>query len=145
MRRALLIVILVTGCLVFVRPATAGEESGPTNISGGGTSLPDNLPTRLRDKLAKLSPTERQKMVERWQQLRSLPPEARKMLNKNYQKFRKMTSEQREELKKRLQQWQGMSAEQKKKLQENFERWKKLSPQEREELRKRQEFLHLEV
>ena len=136
MRRALLIVILAAGCLVFARPATAGEESGSTNIAGAGTALPDNLPARLRDKLAKLSPAERQKMVERWQQLRNLPPEARKMLAKNYQKFRNMTTEQREELKKRLQQWQGMSAEQKKKLQENFERWKKLTPQEREELRK---------
>ena len=137
MSRAIFIFILILGCLAPVCRAAAGTEPASTNSSSADASLPDNLPARLRDKLAKLPPAERQKLLDRWQQLRSLPPEARKMLNKNYQKFRDMTPDQREELKKRLQQWQNMSAEQKKQLQENFERWKKLTPQEREELRKR--------
>ena len=136
MSRTLLIAILVVGGLGPVRLATAGEEAVLTNTSSAGVALPDNMPPRLRERVAKLSPAERQKIVERWQQLRDLPPEARKMVNRNYQKFRNMTPEQREELKQRLQQWQSMSPEDKKRLQENFERWKKLTPQEREELRK---------
>ncbi len=137
MSRAIFILILILGCLAPASRAIPGTEPASTNSSSADATLPDNLPARLRDKLAKLPPAERQKLLDRWLQLRSLPPEARKMLNKNYQKFRNMTPEQREELKKRLQQWQNMSAEQKKQLQENFERWKKLTPQEREELRKR--------
>jgi Protein of unknown function (DUF3106) len=137
MSRTILILVLIVGCLLPVGKVAAGDEPGVTNAAGTGTSLPDNMPPRLRDKLSKLPPAERQKLLDRWQQFRNLPPEARKMLGKNYQKFRNMSQEQQEQLKQRLQQWQNMSAEQKKQLQENFERWKKLSPQEREELRKR--------
>ncbi|MBI5686188.1 MAG: DUF3106 domain-containing protein [Verrucomicrobia bacterium] len=131
------IVALALACIACPAPGQPGAQPVSTNAAGGDIQLPKNLPPRLREKMAKMPPAERQKFLERWQQLRKLSPEARKLLNKNYQSFSKMPPEQREQLKQRLQQWQGMSPEEKKKLQENFQRWKQLSPQEREDLRKR--------
>ncbi|MFA6562188.1 MAG: DUF3106 domain-containing protein [Verrucomicrobiia bacterium] len=137
MSSRILILALALGGLVCLAPSRTCAEPVLTNAPGGDIQLPKNLPPRLREKMAKMSPAERQKMLERWQQLRNLSPEVRKLLNKNYQKFSKMPPEQREQLKQRLQQWQSMSPEEKEKLQENFRRWKQLSPQEREDLRKR--------
>ena len=138
MSRKLLILVLVSACCALFPSGLAGGEPVSTNSSSESGSMPKSLPPRLREKLAKMQPAERQKLIERWQQLRSLSPEARKLLNRNFQSFRKMPPEQREQLKQRLQQWQNMSPEEKQRLQENFQRWKQLSPQEREELRKRQ-------
>lgn len=127
---------LVLGGGVYLASIGAAEPVS-TNASVGDIQPPKNLPPKLREKVAKMSPAERQKFLERWQQFRKLSPEARKLLNKNYQSFSKMSPEQREQLKQRLQQWQSMTPEEKAKLQENFQRWKQLTPQEREELRKR--------
>ncbi|MCX6900047.1 MAG: DUF3106 domain-containing protein [Verrucomicrobia bacterium] len=131
-----LIFALTLGCLVCFWSGWAGAEPVSTNTSGS-VSLPQHLPQRLREKMAKMPPAEQQKLLERWQQLRKLSPEARKLLNRNYQKFSQMPPDEREQLKHRLQQWQNMSPEEKQRIQENLQRWKQLSPQEREELRKR--------
>lgn len=132
----ILILALTLGCLVCFFPGRTGAETVSTNTPGG-VSLPEDLPPRMREKIAKMPPAEQKKMLERWQQLRDLSPEARKVLNRNYQKFSRMPPEQREQLKQRLQQWQSMSPEEKRRILENFQRWKQLTPQEREEMRKR--------
>lgn len=127
---------LVVGCLVCFCPGRAAAVPVSTNAPAS-ISLPEDMPPRMRERVAKLSPAEQRKFLERWEQLRNLSPEARKLLNRNYQKFIHMPPEQREELKQRLQQWQSMTPEEKRRVQENFQRWKQLSPQEREEVRKR--------
>lgn len=133
----LLILALVLSSFACLTSTVTAAEPGSTNAPGGDVQSPKNLPPKLREKMAKMPPAERQKFLERWQQLRKLSPEARKLLNKNYQNFSKMPPEQREQLKHRLRKWEEMPPEEKEKLQENFKRWKQLSPQEREELRKR--------
>jgi DNA-directed RNA polymerase subunit F len=131
MRRRGFILVLALGCSTF-----AVAEPVSTNAPGGGAPLPKNFPARMREKMEKLPPAERQKMLEHWQQFHNLPPEQRKQAHLNFQKFRNLTPEQREQLKQRFQKWQKMSPEEKTKVQENFRHWKQLSPQEREEMRK---------
>ena len=134
--RLLILASALTGFALL--PATpADARPGSTNAANEDIQLPKDLPPRLREKMAKMPPAERQKLLERWQQFRDLPAEQRKQANLNFQKFRNMSPQEREQLKQRLQQWQSMSPEEKKRLQENFQRWKQLSPQEREEMRKR--------
>ena len=84
-----------------------------------------------------LSPAERDRMKQKYQEWQTLPPEEKEKLRRRWQQWNKLSPREQQLYRQRYQQWQQMSPEDRRRLQQDLNRWDSLSPQERNAIRRR--------
>ena len=84
-----------------------------------------------------LSPAERDRMKQKYQEWQSLPPEEKEMLRHRWDQWNKLSPREKELYRQRYRQWQQMSPEERRRLQQDLNRWDSLSPHERDAIRRR--------
>lgn len=99
---------------------------------------PPSDPHRPQQELPKrLSPEERERLNERFQQWRSMPPEHREDLRRRFEQWRNLPSQERDLYRRRFEQWRRLSPEEQRLYRQKLTDPERLSPQEREEIRRR--------
>ena len=88
-------------------------------------------------RLHKLSPEGRARVLQDFRRWNELPEERRQSLQKEYERFQQLTPERRDRIIQRYQQWESLSPEERDRVQRNQERWRQMSPEERERIRER--------
>ncbi len=137
MRRSPVLLVLASSLLVTPVTFAGNETVEPVPPARATGALPSDLPPRMRQKLAQMTPERRRKALKGWENYKKLSPEARRRLDLNYKSFRQMTPDERAQAQKRFKQFESLPPEQKRKLIENWKRWQAMSPDEREKLRQK--------
>ena len=142
----------VSGRSVILQPVLWQQQRrGPGPLGARGRPLPPP-PPQLLERLSKLPPEERERVLENNRRFRQLSPAQQALLLKRLQQFQKLSSEQRELIEQRLaifnnltprQQakarrlyenvWSKLTAERRRALLEEFRQLRALHPPEREQ------------
>ena len=92
---------------------------------------------RMRGRMRRLTPEQREKMRERMREhRRRFPPQKRRRFNKHLKDWEKLTDEERRKLRERLEKIRKLPPEERRRLQERTKRWREFSDEERERLRR---------
>jgi hypothetical protein len=134
--RSPLVFHVLAACLTAIPVVSANNDPRePVSTVHPPDVLPSDLPPRMRQKLAQMTPEQRCKALKGWEDYKKLSPEARRRLDLNYKAFRQMSPEERAQVQKRFNQFESWTPEHKQKVIENWKRWQTMSADEREQLR----------
>jgi hypothetical protein len=121
----------------FPQPAFRLQMSFDEAGSGLGLLLSKSRRGHGSGYFDNLSPAERDRMRQKYQEWQTLPPEQKEMMRKRWQQWNKLSPQDQQLYRQRYQQWQQMSPEDRRRLQQDLNRWDSLSPQERDAIRRR--------
>jgi hypothetical protein len=121
------------------RPKTSPSEA-PKTTRLGGRPWQGSPGGQNWDRYDSLSPEDRARLRERYQQWESLPPEKQQDLRRRMDRFKELPPDDRELLRKRHEQWRELPPQDRQRIQDQLRRWNQLSPEEQERLR--QQFRH---
>jgi hypothetical protein len=134
-------------------PAVGSAEDPPGSPAverrdPAGPELRDAAGARARHRgsdrgggFRRLSPEERQRVLEDFQRWSELPEERRRELQAAYDRFVRLPPERRERILQRFRELQALPAAERERIMQNWARWRQLSPEERGALRARWERL----
>ncbi len=156
--------VLIAGLATVLSPAAVSAQMSPANRPGfaagrqvilqpvlwqqqrrglgaRGRPLPPP-PPQLLERLSKLPPEERERVLENNRRFQQLSPEQQALLLKRLQQFQELSPEQRERIEQRLAIFNNLTPRQQEKARRIYENvWSKLTAERRRALL--QEFRHL--
>jgi Protein of unknown function (DUF3106) len=121
----------------FPQPAFQLQMSFDEAGSDSGLFLSKSRRGHSRGNLDNLSPAERDRMKQKYQEWQTLPPEEKEILRQRWEQWNRLSPREQELYRQRFRQWQQMSPEERRRIQQDLNRWDSLSPQERDAIRRR--------
>src|SRR5262245_8205480 len=85
----------------------------------------------------KLTPEERQRIHERWQQFQKLPPDQQEQLRQKMKQFRSLPKEERARVRQNYQKWQQLTPGKRQQMREKYQRFQQLPPEQKQQVREK--------
>lgn len=85
----------------------------------------------------KLSPEEKARLNQQWEQWNNLPPEKQNELRRRNKTWQSLPPEEKDIYKKRYKQWKQLSPEEQRTIRQKLDRWESLPQGEREQIRRK--------